>query len=391
MSRRTRDAFTLIELLVVIAIIAILIGLLLPAVQKIREAAGRIQSSNNLKQIGLALHNSHDTYGCFPPILTNQWRNYNQLNSTGGNVHYPGPYVPDAPNDPTFNSGLVKTTFFYALLPFLEQQNLHDDIATNGPYQQYFITGIRKDDATQMVGSATVKTFQAPNDPSPYKQINWQWPYTPNYLGNGLPGEVVYQQTLTSYMANCRVFGQRTSLGNMSLWNVEWDNAGAGTTKITSISDGTSNTLAVIENFMVRGNKTLRYQDWGLYDAGGSGNTNNALGVACGVSTWSVTDMPPEGSSFFGYNCQNPAQPVPDGQWGLTNCYFGGTVEYFQPPVPRRIPSQMNAYNIFPFNSSGCQALLCDGSVRTITTSISVQAWSAAVTPNGGEPIGLDS
>src|SRR5262249_55932345 len=166
LSKSQRRGFPLIELLVVIAIIAVLIGLLLPAVQKVREAAGRIQSSNNLKQIGLALHNAHDTMGAFPPILVNQWASY----YAGGSVHYRGPYLPDNAS----TAGIDKTTFFYALLPYLEQQNLHDSIAG----YPYFLLGQRKDDSRAMVGSTALKVLQAPNDFSTYKQVNWQWPYT---------------------------------------------------------------------------------------------------------------------------------------------------------------------------------------------------------------------
>ena len=220
-----------------------------------------------------------------------------------------------------------------------------------------------------MVGSQTLSALQAPNDPSLYKQAEWEWPYTN-------PANLIVPQTFTSYVPNARVFGD-TKIG-LSVWNVVWDNAGGGRTKLNEMKDGTSNTLAVVEKQMVTGDATVRFQNWGIQGQTGGND---------GVSMWAVTDTPPEGIAFFGCNCNDPGQAWDDqtGQWWLGNCGFGG-VEFFQPPTPRPIASQQLIWNIYPFNAGNVvQALLCDGSVRSIKTGISVHVWSAAVTPHGGE------
>jgi prepilin-type N-terminal cleavage/methylation domain-containing protein len=150
--QRRRPAFTLIELLVVIAIIAILIALLVPAVQKVREAAARTQSLNNLKQIGLAVHNCNDTHRRLPPAVG----------------YFPVAAAPAMPTTPSSHG-----TLQYFLLPYLEQNNVYQ--ATTG---------------FSYTSNAVLPVFQDPADPS--------------MAGNGQNSG---GRGATSYAANYYVFG----------------------------------------------------------------------------------------------------------------------------------------------------------------------------------------
>src|SRR5262245_29876640 len=140
---KRRSAFTLIELLVVIAIIAVLIALLLPAVQKVREAAARTQCSNNLRQIGLAVHNHHDALGYLPP-----W-GFDFITAPPGN-----PYGSQTQG----HSALGQ------LLPYVEQDNVariaRIDLSVIDP------RNLPPNWGTSIAGTTRVKIFECPSAPS---------------------------------------------------------------------------------------------------------------------------------------------------------------------------------------------------------------------------------
>jgi prepilin-type N-terminal cleavage/methylation domain-containing protein/prepilin-type processing-associated H-X9-DG protein len=219
---RHRQGFTLIELLVVIVIIGVLIGLLVPAVQKVRSAAQRIQCSNNLKQLGLAAHNYHGVYKRFP---------------SGVNLQidpYYGQFLVSKFGPPPDPNGSY--SWNEALLPFLEQDNLYNSLVLN-QLNQY---GILADSqyvncvGPNSPGGTPVSVFVCPADILPTLAVT-------TYTGDD--GTLYY-------------FGMSSYLGNAGTVSMYWPGASQdgvfylnSDVRIASITDGTSSTLLFGERY----------------------------------------------------------------------------------------------------------------------------------------------
>src|SRR5260370_26751632 len=162
--RSTRRAFTLIELLVVIAIIAILIGLLIPAVQKVREAAQRMSCSNNLKQIGLANATFESSNGRFPPA-------FNNVVGTGNNMMFPTSPIITVGKAPLTEPDPGKFySWITALLPYIEQGNTYSAMSslsnnfTNTNAQYTYSATATATDPTKSPGSQVIPILVCPSE-----------------------------------------------------------------------------------------------------------------------------------------------------------------------------------------------------------------------------------
>jgi prepilin-type processing-associated H-X9-DG protein/prepilin-type N-terminal cleavage/methylation domain-containing protein len=327
------SAFTLIELLVVIAIIAILIGLLLPAVQKVREAASRASCTNNLKQMGLALHNYHDVNGRFPPAKINS--------GSGGVYSATTSYYPDKPF-------VYNHTGFVFLLPYLERNDLYSRYDFGYPSSNSAWTGtalaqggLPADHPNAFVVGQRVKLFECPSDLEPTVE---------NETGEGAYARSNARRS--NYLFSCGATDDYTQTHSVS-----WPYAGAfGTnsmTRLVNIGDGTSNTVAIGE-----AKQQHTSVSYGPY--WGSGTHTAVQGYSGGV--WNAL-LPPDG-----FNVNFPWGRVVDGQTGRK-----GELQY--------------AWGFGSWHPGGANFLFCDGSVRFLPDGISFPLFQALNTANGGEPI----
>jgi prepilin-type N-terminal cleavage/methylation domain-containing protein/prepilin-type processing-associated H-X9-DG protein len=328
-SRERARGFTLIELLVVIAIIAILIGLLLPAVQKIREAANRMKCSNNLKQLGLACHNYHDTVGTLPEAAL-MHSSVNRTWATGQNF---------GPN------------WLVIVLPFIEQDNMYNSVTNSvANYRRWAFNqaGGSNDQNWRSIRGNRISILQCPSDEgnrTVYTGVGGGWARG-NYACNagGIHGSKVAWTSSEGGASPVNDTGWGGLPTNLRMAGVMCINFGHG---VARIPDGSSNTVMLSE---VRTGSHLSQLDprgtWALGFPGAS--------VICGQSSWDD-------------NFPNTIEDNADDCEGCINDPRGGMGAW--PGCPYQ---QANARSR---HSGGVNVCLADGSVKFVKNSISQANW----------------
>jgi prepilin-type N-terminal cleavage/methylation domain-containing protein/prepilin-type processing-associated H-X9-DG protein len=329
-----RAGFTLIELLVVIAIIAVLIGLLLPAVQKVREAAARLTCQNNLKQMGLAMHNYESTNGRFPH--GGQGRNP----AGTANVFWTDKFEIEAAPTPVV--GQISHSLQTKLLPYLEQDNVFKLMNLDYAYNDPAFPG------NQQAARSVIKTFLCPS--------------TAGRSGNQDAAGFAYTDYSNPATAMVNASTPRNIGFNPdgTLPNAAWGGPrllcalnGSAPRSAGQIPDGTSNTIAICE--MAGRSDAMPFSPR-------TNNTHNPNGRR--FWAWAEPD------NAFNVDQLINNNPTPIGgpttcRWTILNC--GPNEETFS------------------FHPGGANVVQCDGSVRFLKDSLDGIAFRAMMTVDGGE------
>ena len=353
--KRKIRGFTLIELLVVIAIIAILIALLLPAVQQAREAARRTQCKNNLKQLGIALHNYHDTHGVFVS------------NGVAGTTENAGG---------RYRQAWLSWSGLSMLLPYIDQAPIYNLIDFNYRWDRDVAGTVNN---TQ--GARTkIVPFMCPSDPGS----------TANYTSNMAP---------TSYTI---------STGPGSHWSMRTNSPGFATlwkgSKVRDITDGTSNTIACAEQQIGLNlgrwdpSITPRIKWYRVTGAGRlqrGGGTNNRV--------WRNTQAHIDRINTYYDNClaRYDAGSGWNGSSDEQGRFWAGGRVFWGPwsttlVGPNAGPAcdndnsvtDMSVKEPSSYHTGGVQVLLADGSVRFVSENIDQATWIAAGSTRGNETMG---
>lgn len=344
---RQREAFTLIELLVVIAIIAVLIGLLLPAVQKVREAAARTQCTNNIKQISLALHNYHDVYHNFPPAVLIPYAQAGNDPLTGGSAN------PFGPNWAIF------------ILPFIEQQNLYaqanplsypgtNDLSNLASYNLSW----------RNVRGFTIKTYLCPSDTGqdvPFTDPGGAPPEPGwargNYACNGGTADIDHQIGGDSGVPNPPFPG----ISKGPVMSIDF-----GAT-LTTIPDGTSTTFLVHE-VRIGLNAMDRRGVWAMGMPGSS--------MVCAGRDYNPTPN----------NRLDESDEI-EGCWRFWYAGIGTNNGMGCRSQPEKYSMGGQARSR---HTGGVNAAFCDGHVQFINNSISQLTWVLLQSTNDGQVPGND-
>jgi prepilin-type N-terminal cleavage/methylation domain-containing protein len=396
LSRPRRSAFTLIELLVVIAIIAILIGLLLPAVQKVREAAARTQCQNNLKQIGLAVHNYAGAYNNQLPALTSSiWR----------------------PKYGAYEGGIFTT-----LLPYVEQQSLFQN-AMNNPTATWLANVQPPTGGNPYLQAQPLKVYQCPADSTILNGLSGN---QANNSGHG----TIQNWAASSYAANYQVFGTVNSLSTFGAPSLgatpNFGNVCGPTFNIGNIPDGTSNTVFFGEQFSACSNTggcLWAYPGIGEYINSGpftatpggnniaffggnlwtpvfaNANANYGWGTGGEFIVPSATVNGSATGSIYQWNSGNASQPgfaaIGSATAGTYTGYAGATtagwntvtLTYWDaPPQIGVTQAQCDKSRLQGFHTAQVLCGMGDGSVRGVSGAVTQQSWYCAINPADGLP-----